>query len=92
MAEEDHNMLTIIRSFVVNELAAVKGIMEVTADESLIDTDILDSMGVVQLVTYLEEKFDIRFGDDEITAENFGTLNAINNLVSAKVISRGNDI
>jgi acyl carrier protein len=44
----------------------------------------LDSMAVVLVVVAIEERFGIRFEDDEATAENFVTLGTLVALVDAK--------
>ena len=41
----------------------------------------LDSMGVVLLLTALEDQFDIQFSDDEINAEWFETFGQVAELV-----------
>lgn len=44
----------------------------------------LDSMAVVLLVVAIEERFGIRFDDDEATAEHFATLGSLTSLVDRK--------
>ena len=44
-----------------------------------------DSMAVVNVVTALEERLDIMFEDDEITAEAFATVGSLTDLVETKL-------
>ena len=47
-----------------------------TADETLADVrlmSVIDSLGVLSLITFLEEAFQVRVETDGLTAENFGT-------------------
>ncbi|HET8726369.1 MAG TPA: acyl carrier protein [Alphaproteobacteria bacterium] len=44
-----------------------------------------DSMAVVQVVTALEERFDIVVEDDDITAEVFETVGSLANFVERKL-------
>lgn len=74
----------LIRSFVLNRLAAAKGATSFTDEESLMERGIIDSLGTFQLVDFLEQTFKIRISDDEITGENFDSIVAIDNLVSGK--------
>ena len=46
---------------------------------------ILDSMALMQLVSFLEEEFDIEIDDTEVTAENFKTIADIERLVDARL-------
>ncbi|MGA2413955.1 MAG: acyl carrier protein [Candidatus Sulfotelmatobacter sp.] len=73
-----------IRQFVTEELAAAKGINEVTDDESLIDNGVVDSLGIFRLVTFLEENFGVKVADEEISAENLQSIDMIEQLVISK--------
>ena len=53
-------------------------------DARLLDEGILDSMGAVELVTFLQERFGIVIPDDEITEENLGSVAEIARFVSQK--------
>ncbi len=44
----------------------------------------LDSMAVIELVVALEQKFDVKFDDDEVTGEVFETLGSLAGLIDAK--------
>ena len=44
-----------------------------------------DSMAVVTVVTALEERFDIAFDDDEITAQVFETVGSLSRFVEQKL-------
>jgi acyl carrier protein len=45
----------------------------------------LDSMAVVSVITTIEERFGIVVGDDEISAETFGTFGSLRRFVEAKL-------
>ncbi|ONK14898.1 acyl carrier protein [Streptomyces sp. MP131-18] len=55
---------------------------ELTADTSLRDFG-LDSMGMVALMSSLEEAYGIRFVDDALQAENFATPETLWNTLAA---------
>jgi len=55
-------------------------------DEQLLERRIIDSMGMVELVTYIGEEFGIEVADDEITEANFGTVSSIVCFVSSKAM------
>jgi acyl carrier protein len=55
-------------------------------DESLLGVGIIDSTGVLELIGYLEEKFQLQFGDDELVAENFDTILKICAFLQKKLI------
>ena len=75
-----------IRLFVIEHLAPAVGLGATLGDEDdLIDSGVVDSLGIFQLIAFLEERFGIKIGDEEITPENFGTIAAIDRLVSARM-------
>lgn len=53
------------------------------ADYKLLGS-VLDSLGILSLVTYLESEFGIEIMDDELLTENFSTIANIVVLVEAK--------
>jgi acyl carrier protein len=73
-----------VRQFVTEELAAAKGITSVRDDESLIENGVVDSLGIFRLVTFLEETFGVKIGDEEISAENLQSVDMIEQLVLSK--------
>jgi acyl carrier protein len=74
-----------IREFVLEECAKSKGIMQITDQEILTKNGVIDSMGIFRLVAFLEDTFNIRIGDEEITHDNLESVNAIESLVLSKV-------
>jgi methoxymalonate biosynthesis acyl carrier protein len=73
-----------IRQFVSEELAAAKGVTLVSDDQSLIDNGVVDSLGIFRLVTFLEENFGVKIGDEEISADNLASVDLIEQLVLRK--------
>jgi acyl carrier protein len=77
-----------IRQFVM-ENAQAKGIQQVSDDESLMAAGIIDSLGIFRLVSFLEDSFGLRIGDDEIVHENFQSINHIESFVANKLAKKG---
>jgi len=48
----------------------------------------LDSMAVISVITAIEERFSVRFEDDELGAEHFETLGSLARLVRQKLAPR----
>ncbi len=46
-------------------------------DASFLDEGVIDSTGTLELVTFVEETFNITVADDEIVPENFDSVNSL---------------
>jgi acyl carrier protein len=53
-------------------------------DDNLLAQGIIDSMGLLKLVTFLESEFDIEASDEDLVPENFTTLAMIRDFVERK--------
>ena len=62
----------------------VTGGRDVANDEPLIENGVMTSLQTVELVTFLEDEFNIMIEDDEFDEENFGSVDAIATLVEGK--------
>ena len=81
MAVSTKNVATEIQGWLRDN---VTGGREVPPDEPIIENGVLTSLQTVELVTFLEERFDIIVEDEEFDEENFGSVEAIASLVASK--------
>ncbi len=58
--------------------------LELSADTELIDDGILDSLDIVTLVTDINEAYGINIGAEDISPENFNTVNDISALIARR--------
>lgn len=72
-----------IRDFLIKHRAS-QGASDFDDQESLLEQGIIDSLTMVDLITFLESSYKIRIEDDEMTPENFDSLSAIVALVESK--------
>ena len=55
-------------------------------DETLIfEEGILDSMGLLFLIEFLKDEFNITTNDDELVVENFQSINSIMSFIENKI-------
>jgi acyl carrier protein len=76
------NVESAVREFLQKELH--KEMSTVGSDDSLLETGTIDSVGVMQLVTFLERTYGITVSDDDLMPDNFDTLRAISAFVEAR--------
>lgn len=70
-------------SFLKGELARGHEGVDVERD-SLVDSGIIDSLGIMKLVQFLAKELKVQIGDDELVPDNFDTLAAIVQLIDDK--------
>ena len=61
----------------------------VNPDDSLLRAGVIDSLGVMEVIEFVESLGRIKVDESEITEANFGTLNAIARFVEQKIESAG---
>ena len=62
-----------VRKFVVENFLFGDG-SGLEEGTSFLDSGIIDSTGILELVTYLEETFGISVADDDLVPENLGSI------------------
>ena len=70
-------METVINDYISQELVPDPALLPLANDESLLDSGILDSLNLLRLVLFLEERFGITMGDADLLPENFASVNTI---------------
>jgi acyl carrier protein len=62
---------------IVEEAVLTFGPAEIEENDDLLDLGLVDSLGVVRIVTALEDRLGLAIPDRDITHANFGSLCAI---------------
>ena len=56
----------------------------ISNDDGLLESGILDSLGVLDLVVHLEKEFNVTVADDELVPENFYSITSLTKYVQTK--------
>ena len=73
-----------IEQFILSELTQGRGITAIDPQENLLSKGIVDSHGVMELVGFLEERYGITVGDEDLSPENFESVASIEAFVERK--------
>jgi acyl carrier protein len=78
-----YDIIGTIRRFFIERawLADEDGILD---SDSLLERGVIDSVAMVELVSFIEQAFEIRIQDEELMPENFGSLAAIGAFIASK--------
>ena len=77
-----------VRQFVVDKFMFGEGADKLGNDSSFLETGLIDSTGVLELVMFLEEKFGVKVADEEMLPENLDSVRLIAAFVTRKLASR----
>ncbi|MGE0461426.1 MAG: acyl carrier protein [Vicinamibacterales bacterium] len=74
---DDTQIVEDVRSFICGTMLIDVPGQSIAPDESLVQRGVIDSTGVLELVSFLEQRYGIRVADEEITTDNLDSLTAI---------------
>ena len=69
----------IVENFLFGDSSCLKD------DTSFLQERIIDSTGILEIITFLEEQFSITINDDELLPENLDSLNNIDAFLKRKM-------
>ena len=73
-----------IRQFLVENFVLSERIDELGFDESLMENEVVDSTGILELVFFVEDQFGIKIDTSEVLPENFDSINALATYIRRK--------
>jgi acyl carrier protein len=74
-----------IRDFIVNDMLHGSLATPLGDDDQLVEAGIIDSLGVMTLLSFLDEKFSVQVSGDDLIPENFASVAAIATLVERQL-------
>jgi acyl carrier protein len=73
-----------LAEFIRNELLHGRKVA-LTADADLLSAGIVDSLGILRLVAFIEDRFGVKVPDEDVVFENFQSLQAMGTYVSQRL-------
>jgi len=70
-----------IRKFLAQQFPATKNVGN---EDPLLGNGLIDSLGILEVVTFLEKEFSIIVSDEELLPENFGSIHSLSDFVRQK--------
>ena len=74
-----------IRNYIKSELVNNKDHRELSDSDQLIESGVIDSLGMMKLIGFLEDNHSVQIDDMELVPENFSSIDAIASLVVKKM-------
>ena len=76
-----------IIDYIKNEFHSSTPNLDIEPDDDLLSAGLVDSMGMMRLIQYIEEQFSIKVAPQDMTIENFITVDAMAKYISASKTS-----
>jgi len=73
-----------IKDYILEEFVP-DGDVDVEDDTNLLEEEVVDSLGIFTLVSFIENKFNVAVEAEEVNLDNFETLQSITKLVESKL-------
>ena len=73
-----------VRQYVLDKLLFGRTEVVVDGDTSFLESGIIDSTGVLELVAFLEEEFHVKVEDEDLIPANLDSVNAVTRFVERK--------
>jgi len=70
-------MESVINDYISREIVQDPTVLPLSNDTSLLTGGILDSLSLLRLVVFLQDRFQLTVDDTELLPENFDSVNAI---------------
>ena len=73
-----------LRTFILSDVWLDGSPDDLGNDTPLLERGILDSLGILNLVSFIEEEWGVTVEDEELIPEYFGTISRISQLIETK--------
>ncbi|HEX6050916.1 MAG TPA: acyl carrier protein [Gemmatimonadaceae bacterium] len=78
-----------IRTFLAENFSLGRGTTQIPGDQSLTERGFIDSVGIVEVLTFLETQYQIQIDDDETVPENIDTIDNMVRFIGMKRTATG---
>lgn len=74
-----------VRGFVTDNFLFGRKNVSLDGDDSLLEQGLIDSTGVLELVSFIENKFEIKVEDDDLVPDNLDSINRLIAFIETKL-------
>jgi acyl carrier protein len=71
------NVAALVEEFIVGDIMMAERSTRLEPQQCLIGSGIIDSLGLLRLIAFIEERFGVVMDDEEVIPENFDSIEAI---------------
>jgi acyl carrier protein len=83
----ERDLASEVRTFIL-DLFPLARKNRVQNSDALLESGIIDSLGILEVVAFIERTFSTTVADEELSPENFQTIDRIATFISSKIAGR----
>lgn len=84
MQTSESEIISRVRGFIQENFLYMHSDFQLADDDRLLDKGVMDSMSIVEMITFIETEFGVQAMEDEISEANFGSLTGIARFIGDK--------
>jgi len=74
-----------IKNFIIDNFIIDDNPDQLENDQSFLESGIIDSTGILELVSFIEEHYNIKIEDEELIPDNLDSLNNVVKFINKKL-------
>ena len=81
---QESEIIARVRGFIEENFLYMRPEFELADDDRLLERGVVDSLGVVEMLTFIENEFGVCAAEEEISEANLGSLRSVARFVMSK--------
>ena len=78
-----------IRQFVIDNFLFGQSDRQLGNSDSFLESGIIDSTGVLELIAFIESKYEVSIADEELVPANLDSIDRVSGFVERKLLAKG---
>ncbi len=78
-------VVELLHEYITEEMAYDQSDLLLTNDFHLVEQGVIDSMGILRVISFIEEQFNFALEPEDLMMENFSTIDAITQFILGRL-------
>ena len=76
-----------IRGYILDNFLFTDDQSELSNSDSFLEKGLVDSTGILEIISFIEDEFNLKVDDDEMVPENLDSVDSILNFLKSKQVA-----
>ncbi|MCP5021224.1 MAG: acyl carrier protein [bacterium] len=76
-----------VREFIVDNFLLGEDDDDFTNNRSFLESGLIDSMGILELISFVEDTYEVEIADDELVPENLDSVDRVTKFIQSKQVA-----